>query len=183
MSKIGKLPIVIKDGVTVTLAGKNVSVAGTTGSQTYDVPSGIEVAIEDGKVLVSQVKKGDVATRASYGLVRATLANMIIGVSTGFEKKLELSGVGYRATVQGADLVLSLGFSHPVKIKPLSGVTFKVAENVITVSGGDKAVVGDIAARIRAIRPPEPYKGKGIKYEGEYIRRKAGKAAKAVGGK
>ena len=99
------------------------------------------------------------------------------------KKKLELSGVGYRAQVQGVDLVLSLGFSHTVKIKPSQGVTFKVAENVITVSGSDKGQVGDLAAKIRAVRPPEPYKAKGIKYQGEYIRRKAGKAAKAVGGK
>lgn len=183
MSKIGKLPVEIKEGTTVTASGGTVQVTGANGSTSYTVPSGINVTVEDGKVIVSQQKKGDRLTRASYGLVRATLANMIKGASTGFEKKLELAGVGYRAQVQGVDLVLSVGYSHPVKFKPQQGITFKVAENVIIVGGADKALVGDTAAKIRAVRPPEPYKGKGIKYQGEYIRRKAGKAAKAVGGK
>jgi len=183
MSKIGKLPIKVTEGVTVSVNGETVNIAGTSGSTTFTIPSGINVAVEDGTIVVSQQKKGDMNTRAMFGLARATLANLVKGASTGFEKKLELSGVGYRAQVQGVDLVLSLGFSHPVKIKPLQGVTFKVAENVITVSGSDKGQVGDLAAKIRAVRPPEPYKGKGIKYQGEYIRRKAGKAAKAVGGK
>jgi large subunit ribosomal protein L6 len=107
---------------------------------------------------------------------------MVEGVDAGFQKKLELVGVGYRAVVQGQDLVLSLGFSHPVKVTPPAGVTFSVAENIITIAGVDKMVIGDVAARIRKVRPPEPYKGKGIKYVGEHIRRKAGKAAKAVGG-
>jgi large subunit ribosomal protein L6 len=108
---------------------------------------------------------------------------MVQGVSTGFEKKLEMTGVGYRAQAAGADLTISVGFSHPVKMKAPQGVTFSVAENVITVAGHDKMIIGDVAAKIRAIRPPEPYKGKGIKYVGERIRRKVGKAAKAVGGK
>lgn len=108
---------------------------------------------------------------------------MVTGVSTGVEKKLELSGVGYRAQAGGSELTLSVGFSHPVRIKAPAGVTFAVTENIITVSGTDKALVGLIASRVRAVRPPEPYKGKGIKYQGEYIRKKAGKAAKAVGGK
>jgi large subunit ribosomal protein L6 len=181
MSKIGKLPISVKDGVNVAVGNNTVQISGALGTSSYSIPSGIGVVVEGDQILVSQLVKGDVATRASFGLVRATLANMVKGSSTGFEKKLELTGVGYRASVQGADLVLSLGFSHPVKIKPLQGISFKVVENVIIVSGSDKALVGDIAAKIRSIRPPEPYKGKGIKYEGEYIRRKAGKAAKAVG--
>jgi large subunit ribosomal protein L6 len=183
MSKIGKLPIEIKDGVTVTVSGNTVQVAGTSGSSSYSLPTGIDVAIEEGKIIVAQKKKGDRETRAAFGLTRAIHANMIKGAATGFEKKLELSGVGYRAQVQGADLVLSLGFSHPVKFMAQQGVTFKVAENTIIVGGSDKALVGDMAAKIRAVRPPEPYKGKGIKYQGEHIRRKAGKAAKAVGGK
>lgn len=183
MSKIGKLPIKVTEGVSISVNGETVNVTGATGSTSYTIPSGINVAVEEGTIVVSQQKKGDINSRAMYGLVRATLANLVKGASAGFEKKLELTGVGYRAQVQGADLVLSLGYSHPVKIKPSQGVTFQVAENVITVSGSDKGLVGDTAAKIRAIRPPEPYKGKGIKYQGEYIRRKAGKAAKAVGGK
>lgn len=182
MSKIGKLPVEIKDGVTVAISNGAVTATGANGSMSFPIPSGIEVKTEENTVIVSQVKKGDVQTRALFGLTRAQIANMVQGVSTGFEKKLELTGVGYRAQVQGADLVLNLGFSHPVKIKPQQGITFKVAENIIVVSGSDKAVVGEMASEIRAIRPPEPYKGKGIKYQGEFIRRKAGKAAKAVGG-
>ncbi|HSW97226.1 MAG TPA: 50S ribosomal protein L6, partial [Candidatus Saccharimonadales bacterium] len=121
--------------------------------------------------------------KAIFGLTRSLLSNMVTGVSTGFEKKLELSGVGYRVAMAGADISLSVGFSHPVKIKAEPGITFTIKDNGIIVSGIDKALVGNTAAVIRAIRPPEPYKGKGIKYAGEKIRRKAGKAAKAVGGK
>ena len=117
-----------------------------------------------------------------FGLTRAMLNNLVKGVTEGFEKKLELSGVGYRAQAAGNALTLSLGFSHPVVVKVDQGITFTVEENIITISGIDKALVGDTAAKVRAIRPPEPYKGKGIKYVGERIRRKAGKAAKAVGG-
>lgn len=183
MSKIGKLPVEIKEGVTVSVDGNVVKVSGNGKTMTFPIPEGIEVVVADGKAVITQKQKGSVQTRPMFGLMRASLANMVKGVSTGFEKKLELTGVGYRAQVQGADLVLSLGFSHPVKFSPEPGITFKVAENVITVAGSDKAVVGNTAAMIRAVRPPEPYKGKGIKYQGEYIRRKAGKAAKAVGGK
>jgi large subunit ribosomal protein L6 len=118
-----------------------------------------------------------------FGLTRANLANIIKGLDTGFEKKLELQGVGYRAQMQGNDLVLSLGFSHPVKFSPDPAIKITVAENVITIVGTDKALVGLTAAKIRGVKPPEPYKGKGIRYKGEQVRRKAGKAAKAVGGK
>ena len=121
-------------------------------------------------------------SRALLGLTRSIISNMIAGVSLGFEKRLELSGVGYRAQVSGEDLILFLGFSHPVKISPDEGIKFLVLDNSIIISGIDKALVGNTAAKIRAIRPPEPYKGKGIKYQGEVIRRKAGKAAKAIGG-
>lgn len=183
MSKIGKLPIAIKEGVTVTLTEGVVTVAGPKGNATYTLPSGITLAVEEGKVFVKQEEKTKDQTKNLFGLTRALLANMVTGVSTGVEKKLELSGVGYRASASGQELNLSVGFSHPVKIKAPAGITFTVAENIITVSGTDKALVGLIASQVRAVRPPEPYKGKGIKYQGEYIRKKAGKAAKAVGGK
>ncbi len=182
MSKIGKTPIEITQGTTVAIQDKTVKIAGPKGEFTYGVPSGIEVRSQDGKLIVEQKSKDDETMKAIYGLVRATLANMVHGVNNGFEKKLELSGVGYRAQMQGNDLVLSLGFSHPVKISPKAGIKINVAENVINITGIDKALVGETAATIRAIKPPEPYKGKGIKYAGERIRRKAGKAAKAVGG-
>lgn len=180
MSRIGKKPIEIKEGVTVSLQGRKVNVSGSKGDLSFEVPNGIEVKIEDNKIVVSQAKKA-LEVSAVFGLTRAMIANMVKGVSEGFEKKLELSGVGYRAAVAGADLTLSLGFSHPVKVNTVPGINFSVLENVITVSGIDKALVGNMASKIRDIRPPEPYKGKGIKYLGERIRRKAGKAAKAVG--
>lgn len=188
MSKIGKLPITITEGVTVEVTGSTVKTTGPKGSFTHTVPVGIRVSLVEGKLVVEQEKNvadKDVAATlgAMHGLTRATLANMVEGASKGFEKRLELSGVGYRAQVQGTDLVLSVGYSHSVTIKAPEGITFKVADNGIVVSGANKSLVGDIAARIRAVRPPEPYKGKGISYAGERIRRKAGKAAKAVGGK
>lgn len=182
MSKIGNLPISIKEGINVTVNGNTVSVTGPKANFTYTLPLGINARVEEGKLLIAQDKKGDESTKALFGLTRANLANMVKGAGSGFEKKLELAGVGYRAQMQGADLSLSVGFSHPVKIKATPGISFVVAENIITVAGSDKALVGNVAAQIRAIRPPEPYKGKGIKYQGEYIRKKAGKAAKAVGG-
>lgn len=183
MSKVGKLPIALPDGVTVTVADRKVSVAGAKGTLSYDLPAGITVTVADGKVQVGQEEATKETTKNLYGLTRAMLANMVTGVSKGVEKKLELSGVGYRAQAAGSELTLSVGFSHQVKIKAPEGTTFTVADNVITVAGTDKAMVGLIASRVRAVRPPEPYKGKGIKYVGEYIRKKAGKAAKAVGAK
>ena len=180
MSKIGKIPVAIKEGVSVVFENDGVSVSGSKGNQFFKLPKGIEASISDGSVLVSQKNKGDVETRALFGLTRAMIANMVTGVSIGFEKKLELSGVGYRAQADGSTLTLFVGFSHPVVIKKDS-ITFSVSENIITVAGIDKTLVGDIASKIRSIRPPEPYKGKGIKYVGERIRRKAGKAAKAIG--
>lgn len=183
MSKIGRMPIAIKEGVTVTVNGSEVSVVGPKGTLTFTIPAGITIAIADGKIQIGQEEKNREQTRNMFGLTRALISNMVTGVSTGVEKKLELSGVGYRAQSSGSELTLSVGFSHPVKIKASDGITFTVADNIITVSGIDKAMVGLIASRIRAVRPPEPYKGKGIKYVGEYIRKKAGKAAKAVGAK
>jgi len=183
MSKIGRMPITIASGVNVTVSGNQVQVSGTKGNASYVIPNGMKAEVVDGKVVVSAEGINDKKIRALYGLTRANLNNVMKGVDTGFEKKLELVGVGYRAQMQGADLVLSLGFSHPVKIKPLEGVKLAVVDNAIVVSGNDKTAVGEMAASIRKIRKPEPYKGKGIKYQGERIRRKAGKAAKAAGAK
>ena len=182
MSKIGKKPITITPGVNVTISDGVVTVVGAKATMSYALPFGIEARVSDGMLVISQ-KDPHADTSAVYGLARSLLANMVEGVSKGFEKKLEMSGVGYRAAGGGTDLTVSVGFSHPVKIKAPQGVSFSVSENVITISGADKMVIGDVAAKIRAIRPPEPYKGKGIKYVGERIRRKVGKAAKAVGGK
>jgi large subunit ribosomal protein L6 len=182
MSKIGKTPIIINPGVSINMTGQSVAVSGPKGQLSFVVPTGIKAEVIDGQIIVSQVKKNDVETNALFGLTRAILNNLVKGVSDGFEKKLELSGVGYRAQAAGNVLTLSVGYSHQVIIKADQSITFTVAENIITVAGSDKAMIGDVAAKIRAVRPPEPYKGKGIKYVGERIRRKAGKAAKAVGG-
>jgi large subunit ribosomal protein L6 len=182
MSKIGKKPVIVNSGVNVNITGQNVAVSGPKGQLSFVVPTGIKAELTDGQIIISQVKKNEVETNALFGLTRAILNNLVKGVSEGFEKKLELSGVGYRAQASGNVLTLSVGFSHQVIIKADQSITFTVAENIITVAGSDKAMIGDVAAKIRAVRPPEPYKGKGIKYVGERIRRKAGKAAKAVGG-
>lgn len=182
MSKIAKKPIALTDQVTFAMQGVRATVTGPKGNLYFDIPSGIKAEVVDKQIIVTQVKENDKVTNALFGLTRACLANIVTGVTDGFEKKLELSGVGYRAQAAGNTLTLSLGFSHPVIIKADQGIQFKVEENVITISGMDKTIIGDIAARIRKLRPPEPYKGKGIKYQGERIRRKAGKAAKAVGG-
>lgn len=181
MSKVGKVPIIIANGVTVTIQGQEAQVSGPKGQATVVVPEGTAVEVAEGKAVVTAKNQEDKKIRALFGMVRANLANAIKGVDSGFEKKLEMTGVGYRAQMQGADLVLSLGFSHPVKFTPKEGIKLAVADNVISVTGTDKVMVGEMAAEIRAVRPPEPYKGKGIRYQGEYIRRKAGKAAKAAG--
>ena len=183
MSKIGKKPVEIKEGVIVNIENNRITAVGSKGTLFFDIPKGIDVKIVDNKVIVSQKKVDDPETRALFGLTRSIIANIITGASTGFEKKLELVGVGYRAQASGSSITLSLGFSHPVHFKAPEGVTFTVTDNVITIFGADKVLVGNTAAKIRAIRPPEPYKGKGIRYQGEKVRRKAGKAAKAIGAK
>ncbi len=181
MSKLAKIPVIIKEGVEVFLENNSIKVNGPKGTLTFVIPSGVKVESIDEKLQISLVDKKNDKIDAMLGLTRAIIANMVTGVNTGFEKKLELSGVGYRASLTGNELTLSLGFSHPVKVVAPKGITFTVAENIITVSGVDKDLVGNTASRIRGIRPPEPYKGKGIKYQNEKIRRKAGKAAKALG--
>ena len=183
MSKIGKTPITIKSGINVTVQGQKVTVVGPKGQLEYTIPQGQKLVIEEGKVTVHADNIAEKSQRAMYGLTRANLANLIQGVDAGFEKKLELVGVGYKAQMQGADLVLSLGFAHPVRFTPKPGIKLAVVDNAVLISGIDKALVGETAAKIRGVKPPEPYKGKGIKYSGERIRRKAGKAAKAAGAK
>ncbi len=182
MSKIAKIPVILKEGVSATFEGQKVNITGPKGNLSFIIPKGIKAEVNEGKIIVSQDAKNDEKTKALFGLTRSILANLVKGVSDGFEKKLELSGVGYRAQAAGNTLTLSVGYSHPVVIKIENGITFTVEENVIKVAGMDKALVGNTAARVRSVRPPEPYKGKGIKYVGERVRRKAGKAAKAVGG-
>jgi large subunit ribosomal protein L6 len=183
MSKLAKKPVIVAEGVNILFENDVVKINGPKGNLLFRIPEGVDVKLEEGRLVVSLKDKDNEELRPSLGLTRAMVSNMVTGVSKGFEKRLELSGVGYRAQVSGQDLALSVGFSHPVKIVAAPGLAFAVNENVITVSGVDKDLVGNMAARIRAIRPPEPYKGKGIKYQNEKIRRKVGKAAKALGAK
>ncbi len=182
MSKLAKKPITIKEGITVNISGQDVTVMGPKGNLSFHMPLGIKAEVENTQINVSQVKKNDKGSRALFGLTRSILFNLVKGVSEGFESKLELTGVGFRAQASEDTLTLSLGFTHPVVVKGDPGIAFAVSENIITISGIDKMLVGNTAAKVRAIRPPEPYKGKGIKYVGEHIRRKVGKAAKAVAG-
>ncbi len=181
MSRIGNAIIEIPKEATVTVAGSHVMITGPKGTSVFMVPKGITLAL-NGNVLDIKRQQNDGAMRALHGFVRAELANLITGVTIGWTKTLELSGVGFRAATSGNSLVLTLGFSHPVTIVPPQGISFQIVEGKIVVSGINKQQVGQAAASIREIKKPEPYKGKGIKYTGEYIRKKAGKAAKAVGG-
>ncbi len=177
MSRIGKLPIAIPSGVTITVDDAEITVAGSKGTLKQFTLPGITVAQVENEVIVS--RENDEATnRAKHGLMRALVNNMVVGVSTGFSKKLEINGVGYRVAMQGADLKLNLGFSHDVIYKMPAGVNAAIEGTNITVSGISKQQVGQIAAEIRALKKPEPYKGKGIKYEGERIIRKSGKSGK-----
>lgn len=174
MSRIGKLPIQIPDGVTITVDGDIITVTGPKGSLTQPTLSDVNFTIED-KVATVTRKNDEKIARAQHGLLRALVANMVTGVSKGFEKKLEVNGVGFRVNGGGQNLEMSLGFSHPVKYEAPAGVNLTVNKMEITVSGIDKQQVGQAAAEIRSLKKPEPYKGKGIKYAGEQIIRKAGK--------
>jgi large subunit ribosomal protein L6 len=184
MSRIGNKPISVPQGVTVTVAeGNMVTVKGTRGTLTQQLPPEMAIRQEDGTLTVTRPSDSK-QHRARHGLTRALLNNMVTGVSTGFQKVLEINGVGYRAQKTGKNLTLSLGFSHPVIVEAPDGVDLNVGErNSVIIAGADKQMVGEIAANIRRLRPPEPYKGKGIKYQDEVIRRKAGKAGKAGKGK
>lgn len=178
MSRIGKRPIPIPPKVTVTIDGQAVTVKGPKGELSRVLPAGVLVEQSDDTITVQRRDESRLA-RERHGLCRTLVANMVEGVSQGFQKRLEIQGVGYRAQVQGKNLNLSLGYSHPVTFEPPPGIEFAVENNTnVTVSGIDKEIVGNIAAKIRGARPPEPYKGKGVRYAGEYVRRKAGKAGK-----
>jgi large subunit ribosomal protein L6 len=179
MSRIGKAPIPVPSDVQVTIHGSDVTVKGPKGELTRTFHRDISVHFEDNQLVVTRPTEQRLH-RSLHGLSRALLANMVHGVSEGFQKELEINGVGYRAQVEGETLVLNVGYSHPVEIVPPPGITISVEKGYrnITVEGVDKELVGMVAARIRAVRKPEPYKGKGIRYVGEYVRRKAGKAGK-----
>jgi large subunit ribosomal protein L6 len=180
MSRIGKEPITIPDGVDVELEGSRVTVNGPGGTLRQEVSPELKVTVDDGTVRVER-PSDEREHKALHGLTRTLIANMVEGVTKGFEKRLEIQGVGYRAALRGSDLELQVGFSHPVEFRAPEGIGFEVpAPNRIVVRGIDKQLVGETAARIRKVRKPEPYKGKGIRYEGEYVRKKAGKAAKGA---
>jgi large subunit ribosomal protein L6 len=175
MSRVGKLPVKVPSGVSVSVSGDRVAVKGPKGELSTHVLTGTAVAVADDEVRVTS----DRATRnPAFGTMRANIQNMVTGVTQGFSKVLEIVGTGYRAQMDGGKLVLQLGYSHPVVYVPPAGIAIKLESPTrVAISGADKCLVGQVAADIREFRPPEPYKGKGIKYEGEYIRRKAGKAA------
>jgi len=178
MSRIGKLPIPVPSGVDVQIAGKQVTVKGPQGTLSQAVPGAITVRQEDGQLLVERPDDGR-ENRALHGLARSLVANMVEGVTKGYRKDLEIHGVGYRVQVQGKDLVFSLGYSHPVPVKAPEGIAFEVSTPTrLAVKGIDKQQVGQVAAEIRGLRKPDPYKGKGVRYAGEVIRRKAGKTGK-----
>jgi large subunit ribosomal protein L6 len=179
MSRIGRLPITVPQGVTVNVQKNTVQVKGPKGELLRTFDPDMQIAMKDNNIVV-QRPTDHRRHRALHGLTRALLYNMVLGVSEGFVRRLEIQGVGYRAELQGKNLVLNVGYSHPVVIEPPDGISFEVEKGYrgISVLGVDKEMVGEMAARIRRVRPPEPYKGKGIRYEGEYVRRKAGKAGK-----
>ena len=182
MSRIGKMPIKIPAGVKVTVDGSTVTVKGPKGELTRSFHPDIKVAVEGSQVVVT--RPDDELYDAMHGLVRAVIHNMVVGVTEGYKRNLEVEGVGYRAELQGKNLVLSVGFSHPVPVEAPNGITFTVDKSAraFSIEGIDRELVGGLASRIRDLRPPEPYKGKGIRYAGERVRRKAGKAGK-VGAK
>jgi large subunit ribosomal protein L6 len=176
MSRIGRQPIPIPAGVSVTIEATRVAVTGPKGSLEEHLLAGLAVVQADDQLLVTKAVQND-ETQARYGLMRTLINNMVVGVSTGYEKQLEINGVGYKAAVNGQTLTLNLGFSHPIVVTLPEGISAKMEKNVLTISGHDKQLVGQVAANIRAYKKPEPYKGKGIKYIDERIRRKAGKTA------
>ena len=178
MSRVGKMPVTVPSGVEIEIEGTSVTVKGSKGELSRDFSERIGFEIENGVLTVSRPDDTR-ESKALHGLSRALVNNMVVGVSEGFTKQLEIQGVGYRAALKGSDIELQVGFSHPVLVEAPEGISFEVPEPTrINVSGIDKERVGQVAADIRKIRPPEPYKGKGIRYVGEYVRRKAGKAGK-----
>ncbi len=174
MSRIGRKPVVVPKGVHVSLSGRSLAVKGPKGELKRDLPMGVSVKVVNGE---AQVERADDSreNRAKHGLIRALLANMVTGVTNGFERQLEINGVGYRAEVVGQKLTMALGYSHPVVFDVPKGVSAKVDKNLLVLNGSDRELLGEVAAKIRGFRPPEPYKGKGVKYVEETIRRKVGK--------
>jgi large subunit ribosomal protein L6 len=181
VSRVGRLPVVVPTGVDVKIAGSQVTVKGPKGELQYSFSPDVEITFQDGEITVKRPSDAR-EMRSIHGTTRALLQNMVTGVSDGFQKELQLVGVGYRVNMEGQNLVLNVGYSHPVEIVPPPGISFEVGERnqQILINGIDKQAVGQIAADIRKVRPPEPYKGKGIRYKDEYIRRKAGKAGKVA---
>ncbi|HWL60702.1 MAG TPA: 50S ribosomal protein L6 [Microbacteriaceae bacterium] len=178
MSRIGRLPITVPAGVTIDLDGQRLTVKGPKGELVHEVPAPLAVELEDGQLTVTR-PDDERESRSLHGLTRTLISNNIIGVTEGYSKGLEVVGTGYRVAAKGQSLEFALGFSHPVVFDPPAGITFTVEGNTkITVSGIDKQAVGEVAARIRKLRKPEPYKGKGVRYAGEVVRRKAGKSGK-----
>jgi large subunit ribosomal protein L6 len=182
MSRIGRLPITVPSGVDVTIDGRNVTVTGPKGSLSRALHPDMTVSREEGTIVVTRPTEQK-THKQLHGLTRTLVNNMVVGVTDGYRKGLEITGVGYRAALNGRKLTLNLGYSHPIEIDPPEGITFEVENPTrLSVVGIDKELVGQIAAKVRSTRKPEPYKGKGVRYSGEYIRRKAGKAGK-IGGK
>ena len=181
MSKVGKQPISIPSGVSAKIEGHEIEISGQKGSLRFEFRPEISVKVDDSEIKVER-KSDTKFARSLHGLTRSIIANMVKSVTDGHQKILEIVGVGYRANIQGEDLVLNVGYSHPVVIPKSEGIQIETKDNKIVISGSDKAKVGEIAAKIRKIKPPEPYKGKGIKYFGEIVRRKAGKSIKGATG-
>ena len=182
MSRIGRLPITVPSGVDVTIDGRNVTVTGPKGSLSRALHPDMTVSREEGTIVVTRPTEQK-THKQLHGLTRTLVNNMVVGVTDGYRKGLEITGVGYRAALNGKKLTLNLGYSHPIEIDPPEGITFEVENPTrLAVIGIDKELVGQVAAKVRQTRKPEPYKGKGVRYSGEYIRRKAGKAGK-IGGK
>lgn len=181
MSRVGKAPITMTKDVAVNISASEVKIKGPKGELSLGIHPAISVKLEDQKLVVARVSDNKFH-RSLHGMTRSILASMVKGVSEGFQKRLEVRGLGYKALLQGKNLSFSLGYSHPIVVEPPKGITFSLEEgNQVVISGIDKQLVGEVAAKIRNLRPPEPFKGKGVRYSGEYIRRKAGKAGKAVG--
>jgi large subunit ribosomal protein L6 len=182
MSRIGRLPITVPSGVDVTIDGRNVTVKGPKGTLSRSLHPDITVSRENGTLVVTRPTEQK-THKQLHGLTRTLVSNMVVGVTDGYRKGIEITGVGYRAALSGRKLTLNLGYSHPIEIEPPQGISFEVETPTrLAVVGIDKELVGEIAAKVRATRKPEPYKGKGVRYAGEYVRRKAGKAGK-IGGK
>ena len=178
MSRIGRLPIPVPTGVEVKINGSSVEVKGPKGTLTHEVPAPITIALEDNSIVVTRPDDERIS-RSLHGLTRTLISNQIVGVTEGYSKALEIVGTGYRVTAKGSDIEFALGYSHPILVKAPAGITFTIDGNTkVTVSGIDKQAVGEVAANLRKLRKPEPYKGKGVRYAGEVVRRKAGKSGK-----